>query len=63
MEHPGNTDFDVKDRLAIINLCNAYANHFDKNEIWELVYALYRKPDLRHMSFRHSAGDRHWRRF
>ena len=33
MNHPGNTDFDVKDRLAIINLCNAYANHFDKNEI------------------------------
>ncbi|MDA9941512.1 nuclear transport factor 2 family protein [Luminiphilus sp.] len=33
MNHPGNTDFDVKDRLAIINLCNAYANHFDKNEL------------------------------
>lgn len=33
MDHPGNTDFNVKDRLAIINLCNAYANHFDKNEI------------------------------
>ena len=33
MVHPGNTDFDVKDRLAIINLCNAYANHFDKNEL------------------------------
>lgn len=33
MNHPGNTDFNVKDRLAIINLCNAYANHFDKNEL------------------------------
>jgi hypothetical protein len=33
MDHPGNTDFNAKDRLAIINLCNAYANHFDKNEL------------------------------
>ena len=33
MNHPGNTDFNVKDRLAIINSCNAYANHFDKNEL------------------------------
>ena len=33
MNHPGNTDFDVKDRLAIINLCSAYSNHFDRNEL------------------------------
>ena len=33
MQHPGSTDFDVKDRLAIINLCNAYADGYDRNEM------------------------------
>jgi hypothetical protein len=33
MNHPGNTEFDVKDRLAIINLINGYADCFDKNEM------------------------------
>lgn len=33
MNHPGSTDFDVKDRLAIINLINAYADCFDKNDM------------------------------
>ncbi|MFT5484869.1 MAG: hypothetical protein ACI9UU_001077 [Candidatus Azotimanducaceae bacterium] len=33
MNHPGSTHFDAKDRLAIINLCNAYADGFDKNEL------------------------------
>lgn len=31
-DHPENTAFDVKDRFAIINLCNAYANYFDRNK-------------------------------
>lgn len=33
MNHPGSTDFDVKDRLAIINLCNSYADCYDKGDM------------------------------
>ena len=27
--HPGTTNFDVADRLAIINVCNSYARYYD----------------------------------
>ena len=40
MNHPGSTDFDVKDRLAIINLINGYADCFDKNDL-EQWYTLF----------------------
>lgn len=32
-QHPGSTDFDVKDRLAIINLINSYADCFDRDDM------------------------------
>ena len=31
--HPGSTDFNVEDRLAIINLCNSYAAGYDADEL------------------------------
>lgn len=32
-DHPGKTQFDVNDRLAIVNLINTYAESFDRNDI------------------------------
>jgi len=33
MMHPGATGFDLGDRLAVINLCNAYARYYDANDL------------------------------
>ena len=33
--HPGSADFDVADRLAVINLCNAYGEGYDSGDLDE----------------------------
>jgi hypothetical protein len=32
ISHPGNTNFNVEDRMAIINLCNSYAAGYDADD-------------------------------
>ncbi|MDB9926670.1 nuclear transport factor 2 family protein [Hyphomicrobiales bacterium] len=36
-KHPGQTNFNVKDRLAIINLVNSYADDYDHNNFSEYL--------------------------
>ena len=50
MNHPGSTDFDVKDRLAIINLINGYADCFDKKRFGTVVYAIYGRQRVYNIS-------------
>ena len=37
LNHPGQTDFNVKDRLAIINVINSYADDYDHNNFSEYL--------------------------
>jgi 3-phenylpropionate/cinnamic acid dioxygenase small subunit len=38
--HPGATGFNVEDRLAIVNLCNAYASGYDADDFerWRMQF-------------------------
>ena len=38
--HPGQTDFNVKDRLAIINVIKSYADDYDHNKFSEYLKAI-----------------------